>query len=81
MKLKVQFLFLFLPSFASVLEFAGVAKMSSHVILQYNVLVFDDTHNTWTNICVKMIIIRLIGPRDEKIQNPEEIRSKGPRQR
>jgi len=28
-----------------------------------------------------MIIIRLIGPRDEKIQNPEEIRSKGPRQR
>ena len=28
-----------------------------------------------------MIIIRLIGPRDEKIQNPEEIKSKGPRQR
>ena len=27
----------------------------------------NDTHNTWTNICVKMIIIRLIGPRDEKI--------------
>ena len=25
---------------------------------------------------LKMIIIRLIGPRDEKIQNPEEIRSK-----
>ena len=59
----------------------GVAKMSSHAIFQYNILAIDDTHNTWTNICVKMIIIRLIGPRDEKIQNPEEIRSKGPRQR
>ena len=58
-----------------------VAKMASHAIFQYNVLAIDDTHNTWTNICVKMIIIRLIGPRDEKIQNPEEIRSKGPRQR
>ena len=58
-----------------------VAKMASHAIFQYNVLAIDDTHNTWTNICVKMIIIRLIGPRGEKIQNPEEIRSKGPRQR
>ena len=59
----------------------AVAKMASHAIFQYNILVIDDTHNTWTNICVKMIIIRLIGPRDEKIQNPEEIRSKVPRQR
>ena len=58
-----------------------VAKMASHAIFQYNVLAIDDTHNTWTNICVKMIIIRLIGPRDEKIENTEEIRSKGPRQR
>ena len=54
-----------------------VAKMASHAIFQYNILAIDDTHNTWTNICVKMIIIRLIGPRDEKIQ---EIRSKGTRQ-
>ena len=54
-----------------------VAKMASYTIFQYNVLAIDDTHNTWTNICVKMIIIRLIGPRDEKMQNPEEIRSKG----
>ena len=77
----MQFLFLFLPSFASVLEFAGVAKMSSHVILQYNVLVFDDTHNTWTNICVKMIIIRFIGPRDKKIKDPKEIKSKRLEQR
>ena len=44
--------------------------MASHAIFQYNVLAIDDTHNTWTNICVKMIIIRLKGPRDEKIQNP-----------
>ena len=58
-----------------------VAKMASPAIFQYNVLTIDDTRNTWTNICVKMIIIRLIGPRDEKIQNPKEIRSKGPRQR
>ena len=50
-----------------------VAKMASHTIFQYNVLVIDDTHNTWTNICVKMIIIRFICPRDEEIQNPEEI--------
>jgi len=55
--------------------------MASHAIFQYNVLAIDDTHNTWTNVCVKMIIITLIGPRDEKIQNPEEIKSKGPRQR
>ena len=58
-----------------------VAKMASHAIFQYNVLAIDDTHNTWTKMCVKMIIIRLTGPKDEKIQNPEEIRSKGPRQR
>ena len=58
-----------------------VAKIASHAIFRYNVLAIDDTHNTWTNICVKMIIIRLIDPRDEKIQNPEEIRSKGLRQR
>ena len=62
-------------------RYNSVAKMASHAIFQYNVLAIDDTHNTWTNIYVKMIIIRLIGPRDEKIQNPEKIRSKGPRQR
>ena len=62
-------------------EKTSVAKMASHAIFQYNVLAIDDTHDTWTNICVKMMIIRLIGLRDEKIQNFEEIRSKGPRQR
>ena len=30
-------------------------------------LAIDDIHNTWTKMCVKMIIIRLIGPRDKKI--------------
>ena len=56
---------------------ASVAKMVSHAILQYNVLAIDDTHNTWTNICVKMIIIRFIGPRDVKIKDPKETKSKG----
>ena len=46
--------------------------MASHAIFQYNVLAIDDTHNTWTNICVKMIIIRFIGPRDEKIKDPKK---------
>ena len=58
-----------------------VAKMASHAIFQYNILAIEDTHNTRTNIFVKMIIIRLLGPRDEKIQNPEKIRLKGPRHR
>ena len=44
-----------------------VAKIAYHAIFQYNVLAIDDTHNTWSNICVKMIIIRLICPWDEKI--------------
>ena len=45
--------------------------MASHAIFQYNVLAIDDTQNIWTNLCVKMIIIRFIGPRDEKIENPQ----------
>jgi len=57
-------------------ESTTIAKMASRAIFQYNVLAIDDTHNTWTNICVKMIIIWFIGPRDEKIQNAEEIMSK-----
>ena len=78
----MQFILLALVVLSSIAKKGEiVAKMASHAIFQYNVLAIDDTHNTWTNICVKMIIIRFIGPRDEKIQNPEEIRSKGPRQR
>ena len=43
-----------------------VAKMASHAIFQYNVLAIDDTHNTWTNIIVKMNILRLLGSSDDK---------------
>ena len=38
-----------------------VAKMASHAIFQYNIFAIDDTHNTWTNMIVKMIILRLLG--------------------
>ena len=44
----------------------SVAKMASHAIFQYNVLTIDDTHNTWTNMIVKMIILRLLGSSDDK---------------
>ena len=44
----------------------GVAKMASHAIFQYNVLAIDDTHNTWTNMIVKMTILRFLGSSDDK---------------
>ena len=78
----MQFILLALVVLSSITKTGEIVpKMASHAKFQYNVLAIDDAHNTWTNICVKMIIIRLIGPWDEKIQNPEEIRLKGPRQR
>ena len=40
--------------------------MASHAIFQYIVLAIDDTHNTWTNMIVKMIILRLLGSSDDK---------------
>ena len=40
--------------------------MPSQAIFQYNVLAIDDTHNTWTNMIVKMIILRLLGSSDDK---------------
>ena len=40
--------------------------MASHAIFQYKVLAIDDTHNTWTNIIVKMTILRLLGSSDDK---------------
>ena len=43
-----------------------VAKMASHAIFQYNVLAIDDTHNTWTNMIVKMNIPRFLGSSDDK---------------
>ena len=45
---------------------AGVAKMASHAIFQYIVLAIDDTHNTWTNMIVKIIILRFLGSSDDK---------------
>ena len=45
---------------------AVVAKMAFHAIFQYNVLAIDDTHNTWTNMIVKMTILRLLGSSDDK---------------
>ena len=44
----------------------GVAKMASHAIFQYNILAIDDTHNTWTNMIVKMTILRFLGSSDDK---------------
>ena len=43
-----------------------VAKMASHAIFQYNILAIDDTHNTWTNMIVKINIPRLLGSSDDK---------------
>jgi len=40
--------------------------MASHAIFQYNILAIDDTHNTWTNMIVKMNIPRLLGLSDDK---------------
>ena len=41
--------------------------MASHAIFRYNVLVIDiDTHNTWTNMIVKMTILRLLGSSADK---------------
>jgi len=43
-----------------------VVKMASHTIFQYNILAIDDTHNTWTNMFVKINIPRLLGSNDDK---------------
>ena len=40
--------------------------MTTHAIFQYNVLAIDDTHNTWTNMIVKMTILRLLDSSDDK---------------
>ena len=53
--------------------------MASHDIFQYNVLAIDDTHNTWTNVIVKMTILRLLGSSDDKeIEKIGVARPKGP---
>ena len=56
--------------------------MVSHAIFQYNVLAIDDTHNTWTNMIVKMNIPRLLGSSDDKEKIGvalKPLRSKGKR--
>ena len=40
--------------------------MASHAIFQYNVLAINDIHNTWINMIIKMIILRLLGSSDDK---------------
>ena len=53
--------------------------MASHAIFQYNVLAIDDIHNTWTNMIVKMIILRLLGSSDDKEKEKIGVaRPKGP---
>ena len=59
------FLFLWFSVHVSACEH-GVAKIASHAIFQYIVLIINDTHNTWTNIIVKMIILRFLGSSDDK---------------
>ena len=51
--------------------------MASHVIFQYIVLAIDDAHNTWTNMIVKIIILRLLGSSDDK-EKIGAARPKGP---
>ena len=56
-----------------------VVKMTSHALFQYNVLAIDDTHNTWTNIIVKINIPRLLGSSDDKEKEKIGVaRPKGP---
>ena len=51
--------------------------MASHAIFQYNFLAIDDTHNTLTNMIVKMIILRLLGSSDDK-EKIGKVRPEGP---
>ena len=51
--------------------------MVYHAIFQYIVLVIDDIHNTWTNMIVKMIILRLLGSSDDK-EKIGKVRPEGP---
>ena len=59
----------------------SVEKMASHAIFQYNVLAIDVTHNSWTNMIVKMTILRLLGSSDDKekigVARPEGLPLRG----
>jgi len=59
-------------------EGLDVAKMASHAIFQYNVLVIDiDNTNTWTNMIVKKTILRLLGSSNDK-EKIGVVRPEGP---
>ena len=55
--------------------------MASLAIFQYNVLAIDDIHNTWTNMIIKIIILRLLGSSDDKekigVARPEKLFDSG----
>ena len=70
------FLFLWFSVHVSACEH-GVAKIASHAIFQYIVLIINDAHNTWTNIIVKMIILRFLGSSDDK-EKIGKVRPEGP---
>ena len=59
------------------MDAVAVAKMASHAIFQYNILAIDDTHNTWTNMIVKINIPRLLGSSDDK-EKIDVARPEGP---
>ena len=72
------------PYLQTLLLRVSVAKMASHAIFQYNILAIDDTHNTWTNMIVKINIPRPLGSSDDKEkigvarpEGPPPLRSKG----
>ena len=63
----LQFILLALIVLSSIIKKGEiVAKMASHAIFQYIVLAIEDTHNTWTNMIVKRIILRLLCSSDDK---------------
>ena len=51
--------------------------MASHAIFQYIILTIDDTHNTWTNMIIKIIILRVLGSSDDK-EKIGKVRPEGP---
>ena len=74
----MQFILLALVVLSSITKKGEiVAKMASHAIFQYNVLAINDTHNTWTNMIVKMTILRLLGSSNDK-EKIGVARPKGP---
>ena len=75
--ISLQFMLLALVVLSSITKKGEiVAKMASHAILQYNVLAINDTHNTWTNMIAKMIILRLLVSSDDKVKKSKSKKSR-----